>query len=126
MLSAAKIPPSFSSKFSYYLYRTSMRPLPPFLLSSVLLFCALPGLAQDPTVTASIPAPESNSFAKEPYVFEELKSAFRFDADGKGRRELTARVRIQSESATHDFGLLTFSYAASFESLDINYIRVRK
>src|SRR5208337_2091357 len=60
------------------------------------------------------------------YVIEELKSALRFDADGKGRRQMTFRVRIQSESATHDFGLLIFPYAARFESLDINYIRVRK
>jgi hypothetical protein len=50
----------------------------------------------------------------------------RFEADGTGSRELTGRVRVQSEAATHDLGLLRFSYASTFESLTIGYVRVRK
>ncbi len=69
---------------------------------------------------------EQTSFAKEAYVFERLHTRVRFEADGTGTREITGRVRLQSESATHDFGLLRFGYAASFESLTVDYVRVRK
>jgi tetratricopeptide (TPR) repeat protein/transglutaminase-like putative cysteine protease len=75
---------------------------------------------------ASVVSPSQASFPKEAYVFELLHTRVRFEADGKGSRELTARVRVQSESAIHEFGLLRLSYASSFESLDVDYIRVRK
>jgi hypothetical protein len=125
-LPSAKILSSFRTEFSYYLARTVMRPFPRFFLLLLVLLFAQAAFSQTTTVTGQVPRPDSNSFAKEPYVIEEIKSLLRYEADGKGRRELTFRARIQSESATHDFGLLIFSYAASFESLDINYIRVRK
>jgi uncharacterized protein DUF3857 len=35
-------------------------------------------------------------------------------------------VRIQSESAVRELGLLTYSFASSFETLDVVYVRVRK
>jgi Domain of Unknown Function with PDB structure (DUF3857) len=69
---------------------------------------------------------EQTSFAKEAYVFEMLRTRVRFEADGTGTREITGKVRIQSESATHDFGLVRFEYASSFESLTVEYVRVRK
>src|SRR5260370_7963399 len=91
-------------------------------------FCALSFLLCPPAVLsqASASPPSQASFPKEAYVFELLHTRVHFEADGKGSRELTARVRIQSESATHEFGLLRLSYASSFESLDIDYVRVRK
>jgi hypothetical protein len=42
----------------------------------------------------------------------------RFEADGTGSREMTGRIRVQSEAATHELGLLRFSYASTFESLN--------
>ena len=74
---------------------------------------------------ANLPADQRN-FTKEPYVFEMLHTRMRLEADGTGTREITGKVRVQSESATHDFGLLRFGYASSFESLTIEYVRVRK
>lgn len=50
----------------------------------------------------------------------------RFEKDGKGSRDLEYRVKIQSESTVREFGVLIYPYAASFESLDIKYVRVRK
>ena len=65
-------------------------------------------------------------FPKEAYVFEKLHTRMRFEADGTGSREITARIRVQSEAATHELGLLRFSYASTFESLTIDYVRVHK
>ena len=75
---------------------------------------------------ASVKQPTDESYAKEPYVYELVQSTVRFDADGKGSRDLVLRVRIQSESAVHEFGLLTYAFAAKFEGLEVVYARVRK
>lgn len=50
----------------------------------------------------------------------------RYERDGKGVREITVRLRIQSDSAVHQFGLLRFKYSSSFESVAVEYVRVRK
>lgn len=63
---------------------------------------------------------------KEPYVFENINRRVRFEADGTGERDLTWRVRIQSESAVRQYGLIVYPYAASFESLEIVSVRARK
>ena len=70
--------------------------------------------------------PEEPNFAGEPYVVEQLRTTVRFEADGKGQREMTLRIHVQSESAVREFGLLVYPYMASFESLDVVYARVRK
>ena len=72
--------------------------------------------------------PKSNehSFAEEPYVVEQLRTSVRLEADGKGQRETTLRIRVQSESAVREFGLLVYPYMSSFESFDVVYTRVRK
>lgn len=84
--------------------------------------------------TSSTPAPVSagstkqtaDSYSKEPYVFESISNAVRFEADGTGQRDFTFRARIQSESAVREFGLLTYPFAARFETVDIMYVRVKK
>ena len=91
-------------------------------VSVCVLFLGLYAL----TLRAQEKPSEAAKYSKEAYVFELLRTRVRFEPDGTGRREVTGRVRIQSESATRDFGLLKFPYAASFESLEINYVRVRK
>ena len=98
--------------------------LSPALLCALVnfLFISAPSYSQ-----AALPAPPSlSSFATEPYVIEKLHSTFRFEADGKGQKELTLRIRVQSESAVREFGLLVYPYMASFETLDVIYARVRK
>lgn len=81
-------------------------------------------LPASPSATATHPLDNPN--AKEAYVFELLQRKVRFEADGRGQRDLTVRARIQSESAVREFGLLAYPFASSFESLDVLYVRVRK
>jgi hypothetical protein len=76
--------------------------------------------------TLTSPDAEKPDYASEPYVIEQLRTSVRYEADGRGQREQILNVRIQSESAVREFGLLVFPFMASFESLDIVYVRVRK
>lgn len=90
-------------------------------LLSWLVLIAAPVWSQTP---ASSP-PAADNYAGEPFVIEHLQTVVRFEADGKGSRRTVLRVRVQSESAVRQFGLLVYPYMASFESLDI-HARVRK
>ncbi len=105
-----------------------MPPSRPLLLLSLLLsIFPIATLPQSPSSAVTPPAaPPPDAYSKEPYVFELLQNKMRFEADGKGQRELTLRVRVQSSSAVRELGLLVYSFASSFESLDVVYARVRK
>ncbi len=81
------------------------------------------GTAQTATIVKVTPVAD---YSKEPFVVELLEQKERFEADGKGQRELTLRVRVQSESAVRQFGLLVYPFASTFESLEVVYARVRK
>lgn len=84
-----------------------------------------------PTSAQVPPGPKSakdhpSSFSNESFVVQSLQTKIRFESDGTGSREMVARIHIQSEAALRSFGLLTFSYNHSSESLDILYVRCRK
>jgi tetratricopeptide (TPR) repeat protein len=76
--------------------------------------------------TTSAKVSENDSNSSEAYVFDLIQTRIAFEADGKGYRDLVARVSIKSESAVREFGLLTYPFASSFESLEVVYARVRK
>jgi Domain of Unknown Function with PDB structure (DUF3857) len=106
----------------------------PIPRSACLLLCLIP--CWEPVVTAQAPteaeppqfakSPAVDDYSKEPYIYDLIQTKARFDADGRSQRELAVRVRIQSESAVRELGLLTYSFASSFETLDVVYVRVRK
>jgi hypothetical protein len=93
------------------------------LAASLLCLVAFPSALFSQVMRQMTP---QDDFSKEAYVSEMLHTRVRFEADGTGSRELTGRIRVQSEAAIHDLGLLRFSYASTFESLNIDYVRVRK
>ena len=62
----------------------------------------------------------------EAYVFERLRTSYRFENDGTSRRETEAVIRIQSEAGVQAFGQLVFGYNASTEKIEIVYARVKK
>jgi tetratricopeptide (TPR) repeat protein len=106
-----------------------MKPMVPARLLVLAYLCS-PSLGSAQTVP-SVKAHEVDQlppidYSKEPFIVELVHNKVRFEADGKGQRELTLRARIQSESAVRDFGLLAYPFASSFESLDMLYVRVIK
>ncbi len=84
------------------------------------------GQASDATKAAGTAAAPVDRYAAEPVVVERLDTVYRFAADGTGTKELTGVMRIQSEAAARQFGVLTIPYASSSERIELQYVRVRK
>ncbi|HUX44891.1 MAG TPA: DUF3857 domain-containing protein [Terracidiphilus sp.] len=76
--------------------------------------------------TAKPAATKPNDFSQEALVFDQLKTRIRMEADGTGTRETTARVRILADAGVKAMAVLTFTYTASNEEVDIGYVRVVK
>jgi len=93
------------------------------LLTAVLLFASTV-LAQ--TLPAAPSASKPPDYSQEPYVIELQRTLYRFESDGTGRKETTARIRVQSEAGVEQLGQLVFGYNSSNESIEIPYVRVLK
>jgi tetratricopeptide (TPR) repeat protein len=75
------------------------------------------------------PKPEADQkpdYSQEAVVIEQLSTVYRYEADGTGQRELTMRIKIQSDAGVERFGQLIFPYTAANEKLEMDYVRVRK
>jgi tetratricopeptide (TPR) repeat protein len=86
--------------------------------------------AQEPH--ASVP-PEANKekaaapdYSKESFVTEYMRSRYRFENDGTGRRESVFRIRVQSEAGVQRWGQLRLPYNSANERMEIPYVRVLK
>ncbi|PYV73648.1 MAG: hypothetical protein DMG96_22365 [Acidobacteria bacterium] len=69
------------------------------------------------------PAPDHSL---EAFVVEKLRYAYRFENDGTGRREVTARIKVQSEAGVEQWGQLVVGYNSANERVEIPYVRVHK
>jgi len=103
------------------------------ILRVLALFVAGAAFAQQPIPLPAAPSaakPDADAkaadYSKDPWVIEFQKSAYRFENDGTGTREVTARIRVQSESAMQALGQLVVGYSAGIENVEIKYVRVRK
>ena len=55
-----------------------------------------------------------------------MHSHYRFEADGTGRKEFIARIRVQSEAGVQQWGQLQDGYNSANERVEIPYVRVIK
>jgi hypothetical protein len=83
-----------------------------------------PGLA--PALQSSIPPADAADYSQEAFVIEQVRTTYRFENDGTGRREHHARIKVQSDAGVKEWGQLVFGYNASTERIDIRYVRVHK
>src|SRR6201996_6230013 len=92
-------------------------------LFALLFFALLPAatLSQTPAKSS---APDN--FAKEALVFERSETTIRMHSDGTGERVSHVWIRLQSEGAARQFGVLSFSYASANETPHITLVRVHK
>jgi len=84
--------------------------------------------AQSP-VEAPTPAKandKGHDYSQESFVVEQMHSTYRFEADGTGRKEVVARIRVQSEAGVQQWGQLQFGYNSANERVEIPYVRVLK
>jgi hypothetical protein len=91
------------------------------LSSTCCGLCCSPVLAQTPA-----PPDLKLDYSREAFVSEQDISHVTFDNDGTSIRESRARIRIQSGAGVQRFGVLTFPYESSTQTLDIDFVRVRK
>ncbi len=71
------------------------------------------------------PQPDkAHDYSQESFVIEKLNAHYRFEADGTGRKELIARIRVQSEAGVQQWGQLQFGYNSANERVEIPYVRV--
>ncbi|HEY2975370.1 MAG TPA: hypothetical protein VGJ48_22830, partial [Pyrinomonadaceae bacterium] len=97
-----------------------------FFLTALLVVCCFVQLAsnaqgqtreQSPlksVITEKIPTKTEKTadYSQEAIVLEQLKMFYRFEKDGTGQRELSVRVRVQSEAGLQRFGQLVFAYSS--------------
>jgi tetratricopeptide (TPR) repeat protein/transglutaminase-like putative cysteine protease len=79
--------------------------------------------AQDAKKTSSGLQPD---YSAEAYVVEESIDHWSFESDGTGERKNTVSLRVQSEAGVQRFGVLTFPYQKATETVEVDYVRVRK
>jgi len=65
-------------------------------------------------------------YSKEAVVIEKMATTVTFSAEGARDWQQTLSVRVQSEAALRQFGVLSFSYGSETEQMRVDYVRVRK
>ncbi|MGA8344429.1 MAG: DUF3857 domain-containing protein [Candidatus Sulfotelmatobacter sp.] len=71
-------------------------------------------------------AVKTPDYTEESFVIEQMHSYYRFEADGTGRKETKARIRVQSEAGVQQWGQLLEGYNSANERVEIPYVRVLK
>src|SRR5580698_4347966 len=78
------------------------------------------------TAEKMVSAVKPRDYAQESFVIEKMYSRYRFEADGTGRKETVARIRVQSEAGVQQWGQLQEGYNSANERVEIVYVRVVK
>jgi len=79
-----------------------------------------------PEAAAAKPAAPPSDLSKEALVFDKLSTRIREESDGTGTRQSTARIRILADAGVKEMAVLTFTYTALNQQIDIGYVRVIK
>jgi tetratricopeptide (TPR) repeat protein len=96
-------------------------------LSALLAVGAFSLQAQEnKAAVAEKAASAAKSFAKETFVMERYHVRYRFEKDGTGTRDLTVRVKVQSEGGVERFGQLVLGYSSANERMELVYLKVHK
>lgn len=69
-------------------------------------------------------APADHS--QEPFIYEQVRGKARYENDGAGVREISARMRIQTPAGLSKAGQLVFDYNAANEKIEIRSVKVTK
>ncbi len=69
---------------------------------------------------------KARDYTQESFVIEQMHSVYHFEADGTGRKETKARIRVQSEAGVQQWGQLQEGYNSANERVEIPYVRVLK
>lgn len=93
------------------------------LLPLTLVSCITYVFSQQSTAT---PAAGKTDYSHEAAIIEEMTTHISFENSGDSTREQISRVRIQSDAGVKDWGVLSFPYESAVQTVDVEYVRVRK
>jgi len=65
-------------------------------------------------------------YPQEPFVIERYYTTARFENDGTNHRDLTVRIRVQTDSGVQQLGELVFGYNSGNEQMEVRSVRVLK
>ena len=83
--------------------------------------------SQKAPASAQNPAPPAKpDYPQEPFVEEDYSVKIAFQNDGTSARNIYYRLRIQSDAGVQKYSVITFPYEAATQTVDIDYVRVRK
>ena len=94
------------------------------LVLSLLSFLCFAGSGST-GLRAQTGAKADDPYALEPMVIEHAETVYHFAVDGTGSHERSIVVRVQTESALKQMGVLTVPFAAKAEHVEWVYARVR-
>lgn len=95
------------------------------LLCALALFTASTVFGQT-SAKPNPPSPAADDYSKEAVIIEKYITRMSFEADGTGTREVDAAVQVVSEAGVQQLAVLQFEYTSEEQSVDIDYVRVRK
>ena len=113
---------------------------PSFCCAPLLVLSAF-AFGQNPTSPEHIPvknlpmsAPASSAkgavsspdYSGEPGIIQRMDRVYQTEADGTGWRLLTMSIRVLTEGAVKQFGVLGVPFASSSENVEILYARVKR
>lgn len=91
----------------------------PLLLNSLFVAVA------QTTAQAPLTEPKPDT-SQEAVIIDQISDRIRYEADGTGQHVVSTVIRVQSEAAVQELGQLIFGYNSGFETLTVDYVRVRK
>src|SRR5271168_313787 len=80
----------------------------------------------DAKTAAAATAAKAQDYSQEAYVIEKWRTSYSFENDGTGKREVYARIKVQSEAGVQQWGQVVFGYNSANEKVEIPYVRVLK
>jgi Flp pilus assembly protein TadD len=116
--------------------KVQMIPLQASLLRYLLLCSALTCSTLKAQQPPSAPAPTQaaaasqkltpGDYSQEAFVVEKYSTTARFENDGTSERDLSVRIRVQSDAGVQQFGELVFGYNSGNEQMEVRSARVHK
>ena len=103
-----------------------LRPILSFFVVASLCALAVAQAITPPEPPAPKSADKTPDYSQEGYVIEKWNTTYTFENDGTGKRELYARVKVQSEAGVEQWGQVVLGYNSANERVEIPYVRVLK
>ncbi len=95
-------------------------------MRSILFALLLVAPAGSAFLHAQQTSANTDPYRNESLVFERSETTYRMHADGSGEKVAHISMRIQSQGAAQQFGVLAIGYASANETPHIAFVRVHK